>query len=186
MRTLLTAVCVSIISRHRVLSRRLLTLPHNSCWRAWVESNFLFTLHRAAGLLRTAETIVQAESSVLDRSSGAEQQRKEWQARAYNTLRDAHPDGALHMHLRKRLDRWNIHILPGHRISRATTALFELSRSAPPRMFAEVLRAMCNGWMASRRFQGNGTYCFGCAQEDTMNIMHSAERFTAFLVDTWG
>jgi hypothetical protein len=157
-----------IISRHRALSRRLLLLPANSCWRVWIENNFIFTLHRAEGLLRTAENIMQTEFSLLDRGTAAEQQRIGWQARAYRIIRDAHPSGALQAHLRKRLDRWCIDILPGHRVTRATAALAELSRTAPPKIFAAVLRAMCNGWVTSRRFQGNGTCCFGCVQEDSI------------------
>jgi hypothetical protein len=158
-----------IRSRHRALVSRLneAELPTDSRWRAWIENNFLYTLRRAETTLRAAETKMRTEVSLLD-GTGIEQQRAGWQARAQSVIRDAHHTGALQAHLRKRLDRWHLDILPGHRVARATVALKGLSCSAPPRISAAVLRALCNGWTTSRRFQGNGTCCFGCVQEDSI------------------
>jgi exonuclease III len=159
---------LKIRARHKALVRRLSAFPPHFRWRGWIENNFIYTLNAAAVKLKAAETKLCTVNSILHRGSAMEQQRIGWQARANRILRDAHPTGDLVMHLRKRLDRWHIDILPGHRVARAVTALSELSRSAPPRVFAAVLRALCNGWATSRRFQGNGSCCFGCVQEDSI------------------
>ena len=150
------------------MTLRLRSLPVESPWRDWIENNFISTLFRAQEVVRAAEVKVRAESSLLV-SDGWEGQRREgWQARAYDVLAKANQSHALKAHLRKKLDRWRVDILPGRRVARATKALETLSRSAPPKIFAVVLRTICDGWTTSRRFQGRGRCCLGCAQEDSL------------------
>ena len=109
-----------------------------------------------------------AEVSLLGFGNDEIQERVGWQQRAYAVLEGAHASGALRLHLRKRLDRWPLDILPGHRVERAIKVLRSLSSSAPPRVWAAVFKTLCNGWVTARRFQSRGSCLFGCAAEDSI------------------
>ena len=78
--------------------------------------------------------------------------RSQWQRACYRLLRPSEAHIAL-IHLRRRLDRWNLTLLPGRRVSRAVLLLRGLGAAAPPRVGAAVLRTFCNGWITGRRMQ---------------------------------
>ena len=70
--------------------------------------------------------------------------------------------GTSSIHLRRRLDRWDLVTLPGHRVLRATEFLRLLGDTSSPRIQAAYLRTICNGWCTKRRFQNSGGCSFGC------------------------
>ena len=73
-------------------------------------------------------------------------------------------------HLRRRLDRWALNILPGHRVQRALRVLEVLQRMTSPRVQASYLRTICDGWCTRRRFQSRGGCAFGCGRgEDSLS-----------------
>ena len=87
--------------------------------------------------------------------------RKQWQKACYNVIRPPPAPGAVRR-LRRRLDRWALQILPGRRVDRAVRLLRGLAVEAPPRVWAAVLRTLCNGWVTARRFQTTGNCVLGC------------------------
>ena len=75
-------------------------------------------------------------------------------------------------HLRRRLDRWALQVLPGHRLDRAMRASRLIAAHCHPRVWAAYLRALCNGWCTRRRFQSRGACRFGCGgHEDSIEHM---------------
>lgn len=84
--------------------------------------------------------------------------RTGWQGRLTKLLRANQDEHAASTHLRRRLDRWELPLLPGHRLPRAIALLAHLARVAPPRVWAAQFRLLCNGWCTARRFQ----QCLGC------------------------
>ena len=91
-----------------------------------------------------------------------------WQKRALAVLHAARPSGALRSHLRKRLDRWEISVLPGYRVERAMSVLKSLGNSSSPRVWAVVFKTFCNGWVTDRRFQSTGPCRFCQNFEDSL------------------
>ena len=78
---------------------------------------------------------------------------------------DKTPRGTAFIHLRRRLDRWNLCILPGHRPARAEKAMRIIGKQLTPKVLAAYIRLICNGWCTSRRFQGRLGCRFGCGGE---------------------
>ena len=56
-------------------------------------------------------------------------------------------------------------MLGSHRVQRVLTILARLRTLVAPRVQAAFLRAVCNGWNTSARYQGTAACRFGCAQE---------------------
>ena len=82
-------------------------------------------------------------------------------------------EAAAQGHIRRRLDRWQIPTLPGHRVERFRQHMLRLGRLVAPRVQAAVLRTALNGWTTARRFQGVAPCCFGC-RPGTDSIEHYA------------
>ena len=68
---------------------------------------------------------------------------------------------------------WKISVLPGHRVHRASNMLGGLIRFVSPRIWAAILRTLCDGWTTHRRMQRRAPCLFGCGfGEDS--IVHYA------------
>ena len=90
-----------------------------------------------------------------------------WQARATGLLRPSYtlPAG---VHLRRRLDRWNVPTLCCYRVERWLSRLHEIAGLVAPRIIAAANRTACNGWATARRFQGHSRCILGCVAEDSL------------------
>jgi len=128
----------------------------------------LFSLHDAAEAIRKAESTRNVQPSILATEGHESQRREGWQNRACDLLCTCNPSGALRRHLRRRLDRWRVEVLPGHRVERIIKVLRTLAASTPPRVWACMFRTVCNGWTSSRRFQKAGFCLLGCRCEDSI------------------
>ena len=127
----------------------------NRGWTSkWSQNSFLFILEAADLQLQARERIEQHAVPKAEVKIG-------WQSRAENML-NFKPRGMALLHLRRRLDRWKLHTLPGHRPRRIERLLHSLSKLAQPRVLAAVLRIVCNGWCTGRRFQRSDACKFGC------------------------
>jgi hypothetical protein len=102
-----------------------------------------------------------AEAELQDRC------RRRWQGTLRDFLRPAADEHALRF-LRRRLDRWGVRVLPGHRVQRALNVFKLLAGKVPARVLAALLRALCNGWCTARRFQRTASCMFGCSGLDSI------------------
>ena len=127
--------------------------------REWVASCSLVVLDEAQRKIRDLE-----QSTLRTPAEGMtpEAFRRGWQARAYRALRQAGSSGALHMHARRKLDRWHIDVLPGRRVDRWIAGITAVKDLVPPRVLAAGIRAAFNGWPTSRRFQSAGCCVLNC------------------------
>ena len=91
----------------------------------------------------------------------AQEQRASFQ-RKLTPLFKTVPVGSAVMHLRRRMDRWNMETLKGHRHWRAVNVLKVLKTQSTPRVQAAFLRIICNGWCTAHRFQSQHNCLFGC------------------------
>ena len=101
-----------------------------------------------------------------------EQARQRWQARATKVSQE-NKELEARVQRRRRLDRWQIATLPGHRVELWLRTLHNISSLIPPRVAASQLRVAFNGWVTSRRFQRSGCCVLGCAS-GTDSIEHYA------------
>ena len=107
------------------------------------------------------------EVSLLRRDGHAVQERVGWPARVRKLL-NPRSEAPARAHARARLDRWRSPTLPGHRVGRWLSTLRATSAWLPPRVQACQIRTAFNGWLTSRRMQGNGRCIFGCRAEDSI------------------
>ena len=109
---------------------------------------------------------------------GTEDHRRDgWQARALEATRHPHSAAALGF-LRRRLDRWQVHVLPGHRCRGLTASMKSIAALMPPRVLAAALGANLNGWMTARRFQHGGGCVLGCeGREDSVEHYSFCSRY---------
>ena len=129
----------------------------------WFNNLIIFNLIAAYAEFAGEERIGLAETpSILGHEELPEQCRDEWQAQAFERI-SLFMQTAAHQHLRRRLDRWNIPTLEGHRCNRAMASLETLIKQVPPRVLAVVIRALCNGWITGRCFQHSGHCVFACS-----------------------
>jgi len=99
--------------------------------------------------------------------------RRSWQPVAMQLMRQPTLQQT-RIHLRRRLDTWDLHTLKGHRVDRAVSILSRASHLVPPRVVAAYLRTICGGWMTSARFGQPATPCrFGCVH-GTDSLPHIA------------
>ncbi len=130
----------------------------------WKKRSFLLQLVEADNDLWEGLVGYSAQDPALNKRQG-------WQSRMA-TLFPSAPRESAQLHLRRRLDRWNMRTLPGVRVGRAIRAMEITARQTTPRVSAALLRLLCNGWCTSRRFQGNGHCRFECgASEDSIEHM---------------
>ena len=148
-------------------------INRRTVWASWLGNNFLRNLFHAWGHFESTASKQQLSPDQLLRKSGEDEVPKEvWQKRCMAVLRTSH-DVPLHRHLRRRLDEWKISVLPGHRVHRASNMLDGLIRFVSPRIWAAILRTLCDGWTTHRRMQRHAPCLFGCGfGEDS--IVHYA------------
>ena len=91
------------------------------------------------------------------------QEKPAFQKKIARLCRSTTPGDAC-FHLRRRLDKWKLIILPGHRTERAVRILEVLKNHSTPRVQASFLRTVCNGWCTRSRYQGVGGCLFGCGR----------------------
>jgi len=134
------------------------SLMHSSWCQKWGRNSFLIHLRNADRELRQK----------LRSSPGVDlrlQHKPEFQKRLTQFCRSTVPGDADH-HLRRRLDKWNLNTLPGHRLQRARRNLEVLKRRSTPKVQASFLRTVCQGWCTRHCFQGSGGCLFGCGRGD--------------------
>ena len=149
-------------------AHRLRELPQDGCslahmgwWMTWAKRSFIINLSTAhtdsCQQIRGRENIV-----------GDLQTREGWQGRVAKVFSSV-TIGHSTLHLRRRLDRWKLVTLPGHRVGKVERVLEVLSRLSTPRVQASYLRMVCNGWCTRRRYQQTGLCFFGCGEgEDSL------------------
>ena len=152
--------------------QRLVQLPANQARAAkfndFVQDCFLFQLQAATGALTTAEKASRSTPSLLDSASPASLQKEGWQAKATRILRAAARHSAA-AHVRRRLDRWQLPTLPGHRPVAWSHTLSLSAPLLPPRVQACQIRTAWNGWCTARRYQQNRGCLFNCSRgEDSI------------------
>jgi len=76
-------------------------------------------------------------------------------------------------HFRRRLDKFAMQTLPGHRVQRVTRVVKQLHSLVAPRVVASYIRTVCDGWATLSRFQCRGLCRFGCGNEQD-SISHIA------------
>ena len=129
----------------------------------WFQGSFFDNLLKAHGQQRRVLRDVQERWTA---------KRSGWQANYSSLLKPLCPQFAL-MHLRRRLDYWNVRTLQGHRSRRALNMLKTLSEKLPPRVWHAYFRLLCNGWVTGRRFQRSCDCSFGCRHGED-SIQHFA------------
>jgi len=83
--------------------------------------------------------------------------------------------------LRSALDRWNVEVLPGHRVDRLLGTLRWIHGVAPPRVVAALLRTNTNCWLTARRMQQRDSHCMmGCEAEDSIEHYASCRHVSEF------
>ena len=129
-------------------------------WASWLGNNFLRNLHHAWGHIENTAVKQQLSPGQLLKKEGEEEAPKEaWQKRCLSELRTSHTE-SVHRHLRRRLDVWKVSVLPGHRVQRALSMLGGIMKFVSPRIWATVLRTLCDGWTTHRRMQRQGPCLF--------------------------
>ena len=142
-------------------------------WRSWLTGNFFAFLQQAHDKLSdmAADRGISIEA-LLQGTDEVPVPKNKWQKRC--TILFSRPDPrCLDRHLRRRLDRWTIPALPGHRIRRLQSALRRLGPLVPPCVWAATLKAMMDGWTSKDRARPAAFCCFGC-QESSDTIAHYA------------
>ena len=130
-------------------------------WYQWFRHSFQHNLAQAQ------DKVLALQDGGLRDELGDEQARGKWQHLCYMRLRARLPNN-LCIHIRRRLDRWQLQLFPGHRLVRALGLLRGLSKAAPPRLFAATLRVLCDGLLIRRRFQVKASCRFCGFGEDSI------------------
>jgi hypothetical protein len=100
--------------------------------------------------------------------------RKGVQAQACRSLAPTHLP-CLEFKLRHKLDRWDMGVLPNHRVRRALKVIQSSKGQFNPRVTAALLRTWYNGWCTKRRFQHRkleGDCIFACCKEAEDSVEH--------------
>ena len=130
-------------------------------FHAWVQSCYVFTLEDAVKQLRHAERRSNTTSSLMDIQGLDQRNRVGWLTQAYNIPRTNVAIDAL-AHARRRLDRWEVKILPGLRLNKWLAQLEMLPSWTPPKVRACLIRVAFNGWVTKGRMQQEGQCILGC------------------------
>ena len=136
------------------------SVQHIGWVSTWASNSFFYTLERA-------------RNTYLNKCSGTGEamgssKQLGWQRKATQIVRSV-PKGTSTVHLRRRLDRWDVQALQGHRVGKVIRVMNEIGRTTAPKVQAAYLRTICNGWCTKRRFQLQSPCAFGCsAGEDSL------------------
>ena len=134
-------------------------------WDKWFRSSVIFNLRDAE---QDFIRITGSTRSAGDACDAAELRgwRREWQRNSYALLRECSLAAqVVDRHLRRRLDRARMELLPGHRPRRATTLLRGLWGRVPPRVWHSVLRVLCDGLHFPQAHAG---CIFGCTAHGSL------------------
>ena len=148
-------------------------LDRAGLWRSWLDGNFFAHLQDARRqLAEKAEASGVSIATLLQGASPVPVPRGRWQKQAGLLLRPPEPL-ALDRHLRRRLDRWDVPVLQGHRVPRLQRVLRRLGPLVPPCVWASALKALMDGWTSADPSRRAPHCCFGCvSSQDT--IQHYA------------
>lgn len=140
------------------------SFAHVDWCRSWAKRSFLINLS-------TAHTDFHHKLRGREEAVGDLQKREGWQSRVAKVFTSV-PIGQSTIHLRRRMDRWKLLTLPGHRVGKVQRVLEVLSRLSTPRVQAAYLRMVCNGWCTKRRYQQRAFCFFRCWEgEDSLEHM---------------
>ena len=120
-------------------------------WAHWMEHNFLFNLAKAYSSLE--DLAARQEKSVeelLLNGSGAQFKRGHWQRLCAIAVRSTECE-QLQRHLRRKLDRWSLATLSGHRVHKAISVSTRLGSLVRPCVLSAVLKALLGGWTTHSR-----------------------------------
>ena len=76
------------------------------------------------------------------------------------------------LRMRRRLECWDLELVPRIRGIRAVAALRRISQLLPPRVGAAVLRTWWSGWCTARRFGGRAS-CLFCGADNGDSVEHA-------------
>ena len=124
---------------------------------AWLRSCFILSLESAWALLWESGP----DGKLMLQAGREEHHRDGWQARAIKLLSARNPL-EVQRHVRRRLDRWNIQVLPGRRVARWLESMKAVSTLLPPRVQACQFRTAFDGWVTGQGQQRRGTCVLGC------------------------
>ena len=154
----------------------------SAVWYRWYETSPLENLTCARESLRSK---IGAEANLVNFMNGNVEDptvvRQQWQ-KASRLVLERSAISAVELHLRRRLDRWDLHLLAGHRVRRAILSMKNVAAGCPPRVCASLLRSWCNGWVTARRMQDNGACILGCGGEDSIEHYAACQIFRGFCV----
>ena len=158
--------CLHVQERARELTA--LTTRSASCslrrlawFGKWRNCSFIFNLNRASGLVENMRRHTPGELFWA--------QKHGWQKQVARKIYGCQRGLAL-LHLRKRLDHWNLLTPPGLRVGRALNRLETIANACQPRVLAAYLRLLCNGWCTHSRFGRRGKCRMNCgASEDSIH-----------------
>jgi len=126
----------------------------------WIKGCFLFSLEAALASAHQACP----DELLPPRADRPEERRVGCQARLARAFRTNLAILA-RQHLRARLDRWSVPVLPGRRVDRWIRSVTSIAKLVAPRVLAAVHRTAFNGWLTARRFQQQSLCVFGCVEQ---------------------
>ena len=131
-------------------------------WRSWFDKSFFSNVMRAQHRLEaTAATKHLSVGLLLQGAAKDPTPKSHWQRRCSEILR-LHDVAGLHHHLRKRIDRWPLRTLPGHRVRRMQVALTRLGALVPPCVWAAALKTLLDGWTTATSNNRSADCLFEC------------------------
>ena len=130
----------------------------------WLESNTLFVLEAAEERVHELELAQNLPCTRTATQEARQQMKTTWQAERNKALLAGRPRAPVDVFMRRRLDHWDIDVVPGARVQRFRSRMEAVSAFVPPCVLAAALRTAFNGWVTTRRFQQNGRCAFGCAR----------------------
>jgi len=167
---------LNVKERYRALEAKIADsewVNRRKVWASWLGNNFLRNLYHAWGHIENTASKQRLSPDQLLKKEGEDEVPKEaWQKRCLVELRTSHTE-SLQRHLRRRLDVWKVSVLPGHRVQRTLNMSGGLIKFVSPRIWATILRTLCDGWTTHRRMQRQGPCLFGCRAGDD-SIVHYA------------
>ena len=134
--------------RMRRLLRSTEQLERLARWRTWADGSFVASLDS----LQEASTRLGTKHPLFRRNRISDIERAKCQAGLTTALRKSDTPVAMR-HVRRRLERWQIDLLPGHRVSRWLKGIHTLATLVPPRVVFARVNVALNGWRTARRFQ---------------------------------
>ena len=151
------------------------SLDRLKAWPYWVNNNFFSQVVRVQQQLEETAAAARGSVDMLVQGQAANSTPKKlWQKRCSELLRVRNLQG-IARHLRTRLDRWQLHVLPGYRVHRMEDSLRRLGPLVPPCVWAAAFKAMLGGWTTGDARLAPAGCLFGC-ESGQDSIPHYAFR----------